>query len=220
MVWVKICGVRDLDTARALIEARPDAIGLNFYPRSSRLVALDDVAAIVAALPDAIEAVGVFVNAQPAAVASLVRQCGLRRVQFHGDEPPEQLAEFHRLLPEVPLIRAWRRDARGLGPLIAYLQQCSELGVPISAVLLDASRPGDYGGTGTVLPWSEVRQECETIVLPPVILAGGLTPENVAHAVRTVRPWGVDVASGVETAPGVKDVAAVARFIQQARAAA
>lgn len=219
MVWVKICGVRDACTASHLVGLGPDAVGLNFYPRSPRAVLLDDAAAIVATLPASIEAVGVFVNARAQAVANIVRACGLRRVQFHGDESPAELAKFQQLLPNVPVIRAWRRDARGLSPLRDYLRECQERQVVISAVLLDAYRPGEYGGTGAVLPWANIREECGVLPLPPLILAGGLTPQNVAEAVQTVRPWGVDVASGVELSPGVKDFDAVARFIQAARQA-
>jgi phosphoribosylanthranilate isomerase len=215
MVWVKICGVNNQESAQQVAACRPDAIGLNFYSRSPRVVTADVAEAIARALPETIEAVGVFVNASATEVAATVRLCGLDRVQFHGDEPPELLAEFHRLSPETLIVRAWRFDG-SLQPLKDYIAQCNAAGVQIAAVLVDAHVSGIYGGTGVALPWDALRREYAQFDLPPLILAGGLTADNISVAVEAVAPWGVDVASGVEATPGVKDAALVARFINSA----
>jgi len=217
MVWVKICGVRDVESARLVAECRPDAIGLNFYPGSPRAVSAEVARSIARGLPAGIEAVGVFVNSAAADVAETVRSCALHRVQFHGDEPPQLLAEFHRLSPPTPIIRAWRFGPQGLRALQDYVARCQTLGVPVAAVLVDAHLPGRYGGTGVALPWDEVRCDYASRSLPPLILAGGLNADNVAAAVTSIEPWGVDVASGVESAPGVKDAELVARFVNGAR---
>jgi len=217
MTWVKICGVRDVETARQIAVFRPDAIGLNFYARSVRAVTPEIAAEIVRALPSFVEPVGVFVNATASDVADTMRRCGLSRVQFHGDEPPELLAEFHGLSPATSIMRAWRRGAEGLAALREHLSRCEALGVLIAAVIIEARVPGEYGGTGTVLPWAELRHEVELLALPPLILAGGLNPGNVADAVAAVSPWGVDVASGVESSSGIKDPDLVAKFIECAR---
>jgi phosphoribosylanthranilate isomerase len=217
MVWVKICGVRDAETARRVAAYGPDAIGLNFYPRSSRCVSRAVAAAIVEELPSGVQAVGVFVNATALEIAETVAFCGLTSVQLHGDEPSSLLAELQQKLPGVPLIRAWRLGAGGWPPLTQHLTECANLDVSLFALLLDASVPGEYGGTGAVLPWAGVRREAAGLALPPLILAGGLTPANVGTAIETVNPWGVDVASGVETSPGVKDFEAVRGFISESR---
>lgn len=216
--WIKICGVRDVATALAVADLQPAAVGLNFYPPSVRFVA-DDVAREIATnLPTTMLSVGVFVNEPLAEVVRRVRHIPLSAVQFHGDESVAFLAEFSQKCPETPVIRAFRRGRLGLQPLAAEWHACQAAGVRIDAVLIDADAGGAYGGTGQTLPWEELRAELDQWDGPPVILAGGLKPENVAEALRTTRPWGVDVASGVESAPGFKDLPAVARFIQAARA--
>lgn len=218
MVWVKICGVRNVENARQIAACQPDAIGLNFYARSSRVVDPETARAIVDILPIKMEAVGVFVNSTAQEILEIVRHCDLDCVQLHGDEPPEVLVELYQRMPSLPPIRAWRFGAEGLEPLAEYLERCRVLGVPIFALLLDAGVSGAYGGTGSRLSWEDVQRACAPLTLPPVILAGGLTPGNVAAAIQTVSPWGVDVASGVESSPGLKDPLAVAKFIRAARA--
>lgn len=218
-MWVKICGVRDAATAARVAAARPDAIGLNFFPRSSRYVTPDVARTIAQALPAEIAPVGVFVNSTPQAAAEIVQSCGLQAAQFHGDESPADLAAFQRLCPAARLIRAWRMASTGLAALATWLDECRALGVSLSACLIDAYVPGAYGGTGVAVNWRRLREEYDAAQWPPLILAGGLTADNVAEAVRAARPWGVDVASGVETAPGVKDFAAVEAFIANARRA-
>ncbi|HUQ71035.1 MAG TPA: phosphoribosylanthranilate isomerase [Planctomycetaceae bacterium] len=216
-VWTKICGVRDVTAATAVAELGPSAIGLNFYPKSPRCVDTTVAAEIVSQLPATTEAVGVFVNATAERVADVVTQIGLHRIQLHGDEPPEFLAEIQRRCPQTPLIRAWRMSDTGLADLASYLARCDDLGVTISACLVDAHVAGSYGGTGAVVQWELLRDSYRTDQWPPLVLAGGLRPGNVAAAIRAMQPWGVDVASGVESAPGVKDLALVEQFLAVAR---
>lgn len=212
-MWTKICGIRDLDTAQRVALLLPDAIGLNFFAGSRRLVGPDVAAAIVRELPDRVEPVGVFVNHALDDVRAICRQTGLRTVQLHGDEPPELAAA----LTDLDVIRVYRVGAAGLAPVAADLERCRSLGVRLRACLVEAHIDGSYGGTGRTAPWTLLRDGWQLTDWPPLILAGGLTPDNVAQAVRSVRPWGVDVASGVESAPGVKDVDRVAGFLRAAR---
>lgn len=214
-MWIKICGIRDAETAAAVGALRPDAIGLNFYAKSVRSVTAREAAAIVAALPGGVEPVGVFVNHALDEIRAICAACGLNTVQLHGDEPPELVTQL-RPLRVIRAIRLGRDAASSSLQAVAALGQG---GWPVRAVLVDAHVPGSYGGTGEAAPWDVLsggwRREW-----PPLILAGGLTAENVAEAVRAVRPWGIDVASGVESSPGVKDLDRVARFIKAARIAA
>jgi phosphoribosylanthranilate isomerase len=218
-VWTKICGVRDPATLSWLLPLAPSAIGLNFHPPSPRSVAPEVAADIARQLPSAIETVGVFVNRPVDDVAAIAEQVGLTRVQFHGDELPALLAEFQRRCPAVKLIRAWRMSSAGLADLASYLDECRDLGVTLSACLVDAHMPGSYGGTGAVVPWEPLRAEYQAATWPPLILAGGLHGGNVAAAIRAVQPWGVDVASGVESSPGVKDLTLTEQFLAAARTA-
>jgi phosphoribosylanthranilate isomerase len=214
-VWVKLCGVRDEVMAVQLAALRPDAIGLNFYSRSVRFVERDAAMRIVQALPTDVAAVGVFVNASVQEIVRTTDAVGLSAVQLHGDEPPEDVAELKSLRPDLMVIRAWRVGAEGLAPLAGHLAACEALEAKPDAILIDAHVPGCYGGTGQRAPWMLLRDS--PTPWPPLILAGGLTPENVAEAVETVRPWGVDTAGGIEMAPGIKDVARAAAFIAAAR---
>ncbi|MBI1345157.1 N-(5'-phosphoribosyl)anthranilate isomerase [bacterium] len=216
-VWAKICGLRDEVSARAVAEMLPQAIGLNFYPRSSRFI--DDLQAqrVVADLPDAICRVGVFVNASTAEIVARVHALGLHAVQFHGDESAADIREFHQLSPQTAIIVVIRFGTEGLQPELPRLSQLAAEQVPIAACLIDAQVSGSYGGTGAQVPWGQLRDELDRCSLPPVILAGGLNPENVATAIQQVRPWGVDVASGVESSPGVKDPKKVAAFLAACR---
>lgn len=218
-MWVKICGIRDEAAARAVAAAAPDAIGLNFYPRSPRYVTRGRAARIVRELPASIARVGVFVNSPADEIAATCAECGLSAAQIHGDEPPALLEELKRLRPELKLIRAFRFGAGGMAPLVGYLDECRRLDAVPDICLIDAHVPGSYGGTGRTLAWDALAEAMRGVALPPVILAGGLTPENVADAIAAVRPWGVDVAGGVESAPGKKDAERSKRFVAAARAA-
>jgi phosphoribosylanthranilate isomerase len=202
MTRVKICGVTSVTDARIAVDAGADAIGLNFYPRSPRCISIETAAAISAAVPRRVSRVGVFVDAPRADVARLVERLDLDAVQFHGDEGAEQCRGW-----TCKTIKAVRvRDAGSLASAAA---------LDVDFVLADAYVAGVPGGTGHRVP-------TEWLVGVPserLILAGGLTPDNVAEAIRAVRPAMVDVASGVERAPGIKDPEKVERFIANVRLA-
>ena len=216
-LWVKICGIRDLRVAQQLPRLQPSAIGLNFYAGSPRSVSPEIAAGIVRELPSTITPVGLFVNHALDEIASLARSCRLRALQLHGDETPRFLAELRQLLPDLDLIRAHRLGDEGLGPLTDYLSECRRLGVDLRGCLIDARVEGMYGGSGKTVRWEMLANWPAN--RPPLILAGGLTPENVADAIRAARPWGVDTASGIESVPGRPDLVLIERFIANAREA-
>ena len=199
---IKICGITSVDDALRCAEAGADAVGLVFYPPSPRNVTLERAAEIARALPPFVPAVALFVDPTPSEVEAVLERCPVGALQFHGDEPPELCERFGR--PYLKALRV-RRQVDLLESLLPY--------EAASGWLLDAFHEGAYGGTGTVFDWDLVPSG-----LPrPVVLSGGLTPENVAEAVRRVRPWAVDVSSGVEAAKGIKDPARVAAFIAGVR---
>lgn len=201
---VKICGITSVADALAVVEAGADAVGLMFYERSPRHVPLAAAAEIARCLPPFAVKVGVFANADPDFVLRAIGECGLNIAQFHGDESPEYCRQF-----PVMTIKAFRvRDRDSLKPLTHYATD---------AWLLDAHAPGALGGTGAQFNW-DLAVEAGKLGRP-IFLAGGLTPENVAEAIRLVRPYAVDVSSGVESAPGKKDAQKVRAFVQAAKGA-
>jgi phosphoribosylanthranilate isomerase len=225
MFKIKICGITNVEDARVAIDAGADAIGLNFYENSPRFVTPSDATAICACLNGLatigrrdITAYGVFVNKQADEVLSLI-ELGIRGIQLHGDETPTDVAAFKDWPPHWKLIRARRFDDRGVAALAADLHACIEAGRRPDALLVDALTPGRYGGTGETVSWVGLADHNNWLRGTPLILAGGLTPDNVAEAIRSVRPHGVDVASGVESAPGKKDPAKICDFVAAARAA-
>src|SRR6516225_1409857 len=186
-VRVKICGITNLPDAQVAVEAGADALGFNFYEKSPRFVSLKTAAEISRAQPPFTLRVGVFVNPSEELVRRAIGECGLNLLQFHGDEPPEFCTQFGLMS-----MKAFRvRDAESLKELAKY---------HTDAWLLDAYVSDTFGGTGEKFNWHLAAE------LPksgrPVFLAGGLTPENVAEAIRQVQPFGVDVSSGVESSPG------------------
>lgn len=218
--WVKICGVRDPATAVASVDAGADAIGLNFFPGSKRYLADLTVAKeIVERVGTRATAVGLFVNETATVIRERCRALKLRALQLHGDETPADLQQIHQAVPDVQLFWARRVTAGDLPNLDSQFRECGERNVPLAACLLDARIEGVYGGTGETLPWESIAAHRNREHWPPIILAGGLTPQNVAAAISIVRPWGVDVAGGVESAPGVKDVSLVQQFIAAVREA-
>lgn len=216
-MWVKICGVRDEKTAEQICQLAPDAIGLNFYSGSPRAVSREIARRIAALTGNRVQRVGVFVNHSIDEVESLAEECRLDAVQLHGDESPEFLSEVCSRLRGVSVFRAWRMDGESLDGLALQLAACD--GYPLAGCLIDSRVAGAYGGTGHAVPWNVLVRIYPSGSWPPLILAGGLHADNVAEAIRLVRPWGVDVASGVESAPGVKDLELIRRFISNARAA-
>jgi len=229
-MWVKVCGIRDTAMATALAglpEAdRPDAVGLNFFSGSRRCVDLKTAEAIVAVLSESgesgesIEAVGLFVDAPLDQVLSRQRELQLGALQLHGDETPQYVAELQQACGGVRLLRAIRVGDSGLGEWENYLQRCTELGVEFDGCLVDARVEGQFGGTGESPPWSLLASDYRSETWPPLLLAGGLRPDNVGRAIGEVSPAGVDTAGGVENEDGEMDLEAVVQFVRNARAAA
>jgi len=216
-MWTKICGITDVETARWVLECGPSAIGLNFFPSSKRYVSPEVAAEISQMTPRHIETVGLFVNAAPSQISRVVRECGLTTIQIHGNESEEDLAEIQLLCPDTLLIRAFRCGPDDVFDVVNYLEICRNLGIHVDRCLLDAAVPGEYGGTGHQAPWQTIASEFDDPDAPPLILAGGLTAENVAQGIAKTKPWGVDVASGVETADGQKDRTLVQQFLDAVR---
>ncbi|ABK44831.1 phosphoribosylanthranilate isomerase [Magnetococcus marinus MC-1] len=202
-VKIKICGITSLADAWAAHDAGADAMGLVFYPGSPRAVTPQQVAQWRGDLPPFMTVVGLFVNATAQWIASTTALCSLDRIQLHGDESPAQCRAWG-----ARAIRAIRvAEAADLHDLARW---------PVGALLLDAKIKGSYGGTGACFDWQLLGQA----ELPkPWILAGGLDPDNVEAAVRQVQPYGVDVSSGVESAPGKKDHNKMHRFVAAVRRA-
>lgn len=196
---VKICGITRLPDALAAVEAGADALGFMFFEGSKRFLKPADAAKIIRALPPFVAKVGVFVNASADTVRATVAECGLDTLQFHGEETPE----FCRQFAPLKVVKAFRiQNAESLKPLLDYA---------VDAWLLDSYVPGERGGTGEKFNWDLACQAKE--LGRPVILAGGLSAENIADAVQQVWPFGVDVSSGVEIAPGQKDAGMVQQFV-------
>lgn len=215
MFRIKICGVTRPDQVAPIREAGADAIGLNFYSGSRRCLARDAAENMVAEAGSDLVKVGVFVNSSAQFVGEVFDELRLDLIQLHGDEPPEMLAE----LDARPVMKAFRLGHDGMRPVVKFLDACRVLQVVPRMVLLDAHVPGEYGGSGTVADWQRITTEKSLLGGMPLILAGGLTSSNVAAAITTVQPFGVDTASGVETAPGIKDLAKVRSFCSAARTA-
>ena len=200
---VKICGITNHADACAAVAAGADALGFVFYEQSPRYVAPEQVARIVEALPPFVTTVGLFVNSPVARIREIMTLTRLNLVQLHGDESAQDC-----IIAPFRVMKALRvRDAASLQGAEDY---------PVAALLLDAWSDDAYGGTGHSFDWELVRQLGSR---QPLVLAGGLNPANVATAIQTVRPYAVDVSSGVEESPGRKDVQKINEFIQQVRKA-
>lgn len=203
-VRVKICGITSVEDACAVVEAGAHALGLVFYPPSPRAVEIEQARAIALAAGPFMCATGLFVNADRDFVCSVLARVPLQLLQFHGEEPEEYCASFMR-----PYLKAIRmRPGLDVGAAIAAYPSAS-------GILLDAYRPGVPGGTGETFDWDRVPRDCPV----PLVLAGGLSPANVAQALRTTQVYGVDVSGGVESAPGKKDHKQIKSFINNARSA-
>jgi phosphoribosylanthranilate isomerase len=201
-VRVKICGITRLQDLHAACDAGADALGFVFYEKSPRQVTLATAAALLRELPPFVQSVGLFVNAERAFIESVLQAVPLDLLQFHGDETPADCARFGR--PYLKAVRVNRETD---------LLKCAADFDAARGLLLDAWVPGVPGGTGERFDWTLIPPN-----LPkPVILSGGLTPDNVAEAVQRVRPWAVDVSSGVEVSKGIKDAHKIAQFIAKAK---
>lgn len=202
MTRVKICGITRVQDALAAADSGADAIGLVFYAPSPRCVSIAQAAQLARALPPFVTTVGLFVDANAAFVRKVLAAVSLDVLQFHGDESPEFCAQFNK-----PYLKAIRVQAG------VDLLQCAADFSSAQGLLLDAYVAGIPGGTGAIFDWSLIPQN-----LPlPVILSGGLDAHNVAAAVKQVRPYAVDVSSGVEVSKGIKDVLKIAAFIQEVK---
>lgn len=220
MLSIKICGITCSSDARVAVEAGADAIGLNFYRGSKRYVTPETAREIAEAVGEIAARVGVFVNSPASEVHQIAEIVGLDWVQLHGDEPPEFLSEISA---DLKILRVYRVGPAGLAPVTADLTACQRAGKFPDAILIDSAIPGAYGGTGikgSKLFFARNRENTSDPYFSlPLLLAGGLTPENVAEAIHQSHPDGVDVASGVEVSPGIKDPAKIQRFIAEARQA-
>jgi len=205
-VKVKICGITNWTDARRAVEAGAQFLGFNFYRPSPRYIQPAAARRIIRRLPDGIAAVGVFVNESEANMLAVARRVGLDYLQLHGDEPPEQVARLKR---EIPVIKAVRvRDSFRPKQLDSFVRA--------SAILLDGFDARRHGGTGKTFNWNLARGSNGS---RRIFLAGGLTPENVAEAIRVARPYAVDVCSGVEARPGRKDPARIVALMWAVKAA-
>jgi len=215
MTWVKICGITNLEDARAAVEAGADALGFVFYDKSPRNVDHETTQKIITALPAEVEKVGVFVDADTDSIHEVVSDTGLTAVQLHGRQALENVLQdsrsadqslgVSRVIPAIP------GDSLKQGGVL-ITQDARER---IFALLFDAQSNGRFGGTGSTFDWQGTRAMIQVISLKlPVIVAGGLNPANVEEAIRIFQPFGVDVSSGVEARPGKKDPEKLRAFIE------
>ena len=212
MTKIKICGIKTLNDARNAIEAGADYLGFNFYPKSVRFIEKEMCVEITSALKrehPQIKLVGVFVNSPVDEVKHILETCHLDLAQLHGDETPEMLEAFSGKAFKAIRLSASTSVDESVSP---FLKSVPESASP--ALLIDAAVKGVYGGSGVTADWSAAAELAKKY---PLLLAGGLTPENVADAVRQVKPWGVDVASGVESASGEKDAAKMIQFVKEVK---
>lgn len=201
MVKIKICGITNLEDALLAVDAGADALGFVFYKESPRHILAEQAAAIIRHLPPFVQTVGLFVNEALETVNETADLCGLDIIQLHGDESPEFCASVRRRV--IKAIRV--KDGTCLDSMKDYR---------VAAFLLDAWSPSAFGGTGRTFNWEIAASAAKS---KRIVLAGGLTPDNVADAVRQVRPYAVDVSSGVESEPGRKDLKKLQKFIEAAR---
>jgi phosphoribosylanthranilate isomerase len=209
---IKICGVTTVEDALAAAALGVDAIGLNFYQASPRFVQPHAAAAILRALPPFVEPVGVFVNQPMTQVYETINALGrIRTIHWFGDKP--ELCDSYpcHFIPTFAI-----RNQTSLKAITGYLDLCRSLRKLPMAIAVDADSPGQFGGTGQPIPWNLLADFKPGV---PLMLAGGLTPENVAEAIKIVQPYAVDVASGIESVPGRKNVEKMRRFVDNVHAA-
>ena len=209
MTKIKICGIKTLKDALAAIDAGADYLGFNFYSKSVRFIEKEtcvDITSVLKREYPQIKLVGVFVNSPVDEVKNILEICSLDLAQLHGDEMPEMFAQLvPRVFKAIRLSTDFETDKRTVTDFVELRQG------QVPALLVDAAVKGVYGGSGVTADWSAAAELAKRY---PLLLAGGLTLENVADAVRQVKPWGVDVASGVESSPGEKDAAKLSAFVK------
>ncbi|MDP2753406.1 MAG: phosphoribosylanthranilate isomerase [Nitrospirota bacterium] len=203
-VKVKICGITNLDDAMAAVDFGADALGFVFFKESPRYISLDNAAAIIKKLPSFTTTIGVFVNEKPDQIEKIIDLTRIDIVQLHGNEPPEMCNVSRRLIKAIRV-----KSLESLDPLNNYKDR-------VSAFLLDTFTPDILGGTGQIFNWDIAIYAKQ---FGRIILAGGLKPDNIADAVRRVKPYGVDVSSGVESKKGKKDHKKMKLFIEKAKGA-
>jgi phosphoribosylanthranilate isomerase len=203
-IKVKICGITNIDDAVAAVDFGADALGFVFFKKSPRYISHADAAAIINKLPSFTTTIGVFVNEKPEQIEKIIDLTHIDAVQLHGNEPPEMCDISRRVIKAIRV-----KSLESLDPLINYKDK-------VSAFLLDTFTPEVLGGTGQIFNWDIAIYAKQ---FGKIILAGGLTPDNVAEAIRRVRPYGVDVSSGVESEKGKKDHRKMKLFIERAKVA-
>lgn len=216
MTWIKICGITNLDDARTAVEAGADALGFVFYEKSPRKIDVEAACQIVTELPPTVEKVGVFVNHQEDSICSIADRVGLTAMQMHGDDEDPHVAD---------LVIARRPRLKVLAAISMYHPTPDGWAMMwrpevVHAFLLDSGTPSQQGGTGKAFDWKAAIPITDTIKrLGKIVLAGGLNSANVGEGMRILKPWGVDVASGVEREPGKKDPEKVRAFVAAVRKA-
>lgn len=204
MVKVKICGITNSDDAIAAVDYGADALGFVFFKGSPRFISPENAASIIRKLPTFVQTIGVFVDESPEDIRTVISVTGIGLVQLHGDEPPEACRACRRIIKAIRI-----KSLESLSPLEQFKEH-------VSAFLLDAYTPDKLGGTGMIFNW-DIAVEAKRF--GRIILAGGLKPDNIVEAVRHVRPYGVDVSSGVELTKGKKDLQKMKLFIERAKEA-
>ena len=204
LVKIKICGITNIDDAMAAVEFGADAVGFVFFQGSPRYISPDAAAGIIRKLPSFAMTIGVFVDEKPSQIEKTIASTGIDVIQLHGDEPPEMCAFSRRIIKAIRI-----KSLASLDPLVHYQDK-------VSAFLLDTFSPGSLGGTGQKFNWDIATYAKQ---FGRTILSGGLTPDNIVEAIRRVRPYGVDVSSGVELKKGKKDHLKMRLFIERAKAA-
>ena len=205
MIKVKICGITNLEDAQVAVSAGADALGFVFYAKSPRFVEPKVAKQIILGLPPFVLPIGVFANEEQKVVRDIMEKCGLALAQIHGDETPAYCESLER-----PILRGIRLKDRG--SFLAMAEYKGRAGV--RGFLVDAFSESAFGGTGKTADWDLAAEAAKAA---PILLAGGLNPENVQEAIQKVKPYGVDVSSGVEASPGKKDSEKVKAFIRAAK---
>lgn len=214
---IKICGITRPEDAAAAAAAGADAIGMVFYARAPRNISIERAKEILAILPPFVSPVGLFVDADARAILTLVEQLHLRHVQLHGHEPPTRVAE----LGGLDVIKAIRTDKEMGDALATWRRAIEELNLTnLRGIVLETAGTTEAGGTGVANDWDAVQRQRASGAfdgMPQLIAAGGLTPQTVGDVVRTLRPWAVDVSSGVESSKGVKSAEKIRQFVRAVR---